>query len=119
MSKLLGSIVSILLVLALTTPCLSSDLSKSYTPTRKEWLEIQIHNRVKHLTDIWKSRIAFAYAVYPEDNQIIVTITSPNGQPKLRDETQIEYMKAVKQTLKNLVKRYRWANELTIKVQFI
>lgn len=118
--KINFSLLSLLAFLLIVSSCQNSEeqLSDSYVPTKKEWLEISIFKLIKDRTDAWEHRVAFMVGV-DEKEGITVTLTSANGQNVLENSAKQLYVGIVKKDIENFIKKYRWAKGLKVFVQYI
>lgn len=99
-------------------PVYSGELDMSYSPTRKEWLEISIFKLIKDRTDSWKQRVSSMVWVRKEENTIFITITSANGQEEIEKRAQNEYVDIIKKAVESFIEEYNWAKKLKVHVQF-
>ncbi len=117
-SKVFIYIICIALFL-ITIPAHSGDLDKEYSPTRKEWLEMNIFKMIKIRTDVWKQKIGFLIGVNEKDNTVYITLSSANDQTPLKEESKQEYVKTIKKDIELLLQDYEWSKYLKVFVQFI
>jgi hypothetical protein len=96
----------------------SGELDMSYSPTRKEWLEISIFKLIKDRTDAWKQRIGSAVWVREEENTIFITITSANDQEEMKKTAQNEYIDMIKKDVESFIQKYDWSKKMKVHVQF-
>lgn len=96
----------------------SGELDKSYSPTRKEWLEMSIFKTIKDRTDSWKQRISSVVWLKEEENTIFITLTSANQQEEMKAKAQKEYVEIIQNDVESFIKKYDWAKKLKVHVQF-
>ena len=122
MNKKLDRIVIIGMVSALffcfVTPLMSGDLDKPYNPSRKEWLELSLFKLIKDKTDLWEQRIGFIVWIIENDGEIMLTLSSANGQEPLSDTARDEYVKQIKSAVELFIQQFEWAKNLKVIVQF-
>jgi len=94
-------------------------------PTRDEWLRVYISYSIHELTDLWQLRVAANVAVISEDaegkpiipKQLIVTITSANGEAAIIGDTADQYKQYVEILVKSILKKYSVESEYELTVQ--
>ena len=118
MESLLKIFAVVSLVLVLSFSAIAEGLNESYSPTRKEWLEISIFKVIKDRTDPWKQRIGFMVLVVEKQNTVFVTLTQSNGQEEINEESKKVYIETIKSDIEQVLKRYEWSKNLKIFVQF-
>ena len=107
--------------LAFTAPLLpvdAADLGAAYAPTRAEWLQVELSRVLSSWTGTWDRRLTASVAVFTGDGAIVVTLAAANGQTQPRAEVQARYIEAVKEMTQGVLKRYDWAKDLKLTVQF-
>lgn len=107
-----------LLTLLLSVTAFAEGLNESYTPSRKEWLEITIFKAIKDKTDPWKQRIGFMVWVGEKENTVFVTVTQSNGQDEMTEKSEKNYVDTIKKEIEQVIQRYEWSKGLKILVQF-
>lgn len=117
MNKKIKCLVLSLFLYATTISIYAGELDKPYSPSRKEWLEVSIFKVIKDRTDAWKQRISSI--VWVKDNAVFVTITSSNAEESLDQKAKNLYIDKIKADVQNYLKKYDWAKDLKVFVQFI
>ena len=103
----------------LSFPLYAGELDKSYSPTRKEWLEMSIFQIIKIRTDVWERRISSLIWAKEEENTIFITMTAANGEGEISRDARKEYIRIIKNDVEGFIKKYDWAKSLKVYVQFI
>ena len=115
----LSTIFIALALCGAATPALAIDLSAPYSPTRSEWLQSTLYRQVTQVTDSWRRRVGVSVIVIQKDQQLVVTITSANGQAEPTQQERASYVNIVESISKSVVANFDWAKEIKIVVQFI
>lgn len=88
-------------------------------PTKKEWLEVYITHKIKQFTDLYAQRIAVQVAIVSKAKEIVITLTSANGQEEISQSAKNNYVHDVERTVKSILKEYDWAKSYKLTVQYI
>lgn len=88
-------------------------------PTESEWLEVYLSHEIRETTDLWSTRVSIATLIYPQDKEIIVSITEANGEDLLRDSAKESYVSTCKSITESVLEKYKWASDYKVIVQFI
>jgi hypothetical protein len=108
----------LVLTLGFVTPLMSGELDKPYNPSRKEWLELSLFKLIKERSDHWRHRVYFILWVKEKDGGIWITIAEANGEELISDKHRKYYVEMIKIAVEEFIKRYEWANHLSVFVQF-
>jgi hypothetical protein len=115
-------VLTVLITVFLSIPLTvySGVLDKPYTPTRQEWLELSITKIIKDRTDVWKLRISSMVWAREDDEgkAIYITISSSNGQDEPSSRVKQDYIDIVEGDVEGFIKRYQWAKDFEVSVQF-
>ena len=88
---------------------LNNKIVNNEHPTKEEWLEIAITHRIEDWTDPWQQRIAIGVTIFPEDKEIVVTLTSANGQEEISQSSKNGYVRDIENIVKTILEEYNWA----------
>jgi predicted metal-binding protein len=88
-------------------------------PTKEEWLEVYLTHEIKQMVDSWQQRVAVIVAISPNDHEIVVSLTSSNGQEEITQSAKKEYIHDVEVIVKTVLKTYDWAKDYKQVVQYI
>jgi hypothetical protein len=108
-----------LLALLIFSPLLwaAHDMAAPYQPTRAEWLELYSYKASEELLTAWSNFVAISTR-YFEDNTLLVTLASRNGQPLLEERFKREYEELVLATIERAISKYPWAKGVKVHVMF-
>lgn len=98
---------------------LNSKIVSNEHPTKEEWLEIYITHRIEDWTDAWQQRIAIRVAIIPADKEIVVTLTSANGQEEISQSAKNSYVSDTESIVNSILEEYDWAKDYKLTVQYI
>jgi hypothetical protein len=93
-----------------------TDWDAAYAPTRKEWIEVAIHNDIVKITDLWKARIAVNVVVFKTEDVVAIAITTPNGVAPLSKESCAGYVSTIRTWAQNRLAQFPWAKTARIEV---
>jgi hypothetical protein len=110
---------AIFLVCMLWVTTYAANLERSYSPTRREWLEISIFKVIKERTDSWQQRTGFLVWVVEKENTVFITLSSANGQEETSKEAKERYIEAVRGDVELFIKKYEWSKSLKVFVQYL
>src|SRR3989338_10987665 len=72
--------ITFMAVSAITLSCYGPAHADSQYPSREEWLEVYLTSKIRENTDAWEQRTAIRTVIDSSRRQIIITLTSANGQ---------------------------------------
>ena len=107
---------------------LNSRIEISRHPTQDEWLEVYVSHIIHKKTDVWQQRLAISAVIFSQNadgkplvpKEMIITITSPNGQQPVTDnKTRGAYIESAKGIAESILENYGVAKEYKLTVQFI
>jgi hypothetical protein len=102
----------------ISATAIAGDLSSPYSPSRAEWLQASLHNRITQTTDLWKRRVGVVVAVFPAEQQVSVVLSSSNGQPDPTEQEMAFYVRHIEELVKGTLSNYEWASDLRVAVHF-
>jgi translation initiation factor 2B subunit (eIF-2B alpha/beta/delta family) len=88
-------------------------------PTKEEWLEVYLTHKIKQQIDSWQQRVAVIVAISPKDQEIVVTLTSSNGQEEIAQSAKNAYIHDVEVFAKTILETYDWAKNYKLTIQYI
>jgi hypothetical protein len=98
---------------------LNNKISISKHPTKEEWLEVYITHKVKQFTDLHVHRVAVIVVVISEVKEMVITLTSANGQDEMSQTAKKIYADDVEKIVKLILEKYNWAQNYKLTVQYI
>lgn len=101
------------------TSALGADLSAPYTPTRAEWLQSKLYSRITQITDAWQRRVGVSVVAFQKEQQVVIIITSANGQTEASQQEKASYVSLIESLSKSVIGGYDWAKDIKVVVQFI
>jgi len=120
MKKIIILPILLVFILLLGAGCISNSIKTTIThPTQEEWLEVYITHGITEVTDLWEQRIAIRTGIFKQDKEIVITLSSANGQSPLGASQKTSYEKSVKSIVQEIIKNYDWVKNYKIIVQFI
>jgi hypothetical protein len=99
-------------------PALAADLSAPYSPSRAEWLQVTLYDRITQTTDLWQRRVGVAVVVFPQEQQVSVVISNADGQPAPTEQERAFHVRHVEKLVKGLLSDHEWAKDLKVAVNF-
>lgn len=103
--------------LILMGPVGAAVLDASYTPTRAEWLKQSVSAGIIEQSSAWKKRLAVLVVVFPDRNEVVVTLTEANGEVTPSKQQAQRYVDAVRAIAKSVLDRFEWAKGIKLTVQ--
>lgn len=97
----------------------NNKISNNEHPTKEEWLEIYVTHRIEDETDAWKQRIAVRVGIFSVDKEIVVTLTSVNGQGEISQTAKNYYISNIENIVRSILKEYDWVKGYNLSVQYI
>ena len=97
---------------------LNNKISTNEHPTREEWLEVYTTHKIKQWTDLWKQRVAVRVAIIPKVQEIVITLTSANGQEEISQSAKNVYAHDIETIVKGLLENYDWVKNYKLIVQY-
>jgi hypothetical protein len=88
-------------------------------PTKEEWLEVYITHKIKQFSDLYAARIAIRVAIFPKNQEIVITLTLANQQEAISQTAKKIYCDEVEEVVKAILVTYQWAKSYKLTVQFI
>ena len=111
---------TILLTLIFSTGCSLKQTNTAIShPTKEEWLEIYLTHKIEDVTDLWRLRTTTKVGIYNEDKEIVVIITTSNGEDYPNKGSQQVYTETAEGVVEEIIKSYEWAKNYKIIVDFI
>jgi hypothetical protein len=98
---------------------LNNKISTNEHPTKEEWLEVYITHNIKQFTDLYAQRIAVRVAIVSKAKEIVITLTSANEQEEMSQTAKKIYSDEVEKIVKLILKKYEWAKNYKLTVQYI
>ncbi|MDE0397685.1 MAG: hypothetical protein OXL96_07785 [Candidatus Poribacteria bacterium] len=83
---------------------------QTYTPTRLEWLALEL-NAENQISTPFLDGLLLTYIAYPKDNTICIGINYP---PNVQRERVDEVREVARETVMKRAKRYNWDSWLKI-----
>jgi 2-succinyl-5-enolpyruvyl-6-hydroxy-3-cyclohexene-1-carboxylate synthase len=109
----------LLLALALSgLPAQANDLSAPYAPTRAEWLQVALYSHITQTTELWKRRVGVVVAVFPQERQVTVVISSANESPEPTQAERDAYVRHIQEMVGGFLAHHEWAKNLRVTVHF-
>ena len=88
-------------------------------PTQEEWLEIYLTHKIEDLTDAWSIRISTNVFISSKTQDVVVTMTSANGERALDSFARNSYQDMVGGIVDAVLEDYPWTDGYKVTVQFI
>lgn len=107
------------LLFSLCEILVAEDLSKPYNPTRAEWLEIVSYKVTSETISLWAAHVSVKTNYIKQDNTIIITLSTKNGELPLSEKAKNGYIEIIKTVVESCIYEYSWANEVKVLVQFL
>jgi len=108
-----------MVVSAIVLSCYGPAHADTPHPSREEWLEVYLTSKIRENTDAWEQRTAIRTVVDSNTRQIIITLTSANGQGEYSEGTRQTHLAMVKKMALGIVNKYDWAADYSVQVQFV
>jgi len=92
---------------------------KDKHPTREEWLEVYLTQKIKNTTELWKQRVAVIVVIDPKEKTIVTSLTSSNGQDEISETAKREYVEQVEVIINSILEDCDLAKIYKLVVQYI
>lgn len=125
------TLISLVIVVAIAVAVgffyLNSKIQTSQYPAQDEWLQVYISYRIHEMTDLWQRRVVVNVVIRSQDadgkplvpKEMIIIMTSANGQEPVTQIAKDAYTQTAESTAKSILEDYGIAREHRLTVQFI
>ena len=97
----------------------ANEVSTDRHPTKEEWLEVYLTHRIRQTTDVCQQRIAVIIRISTKEQEIVVGLTSANGQQEISQSAKNAYVRHVEAIVKPILEEYSWVRNYKLTVTYV